>query len=125
MAKGMRHFLVLDVVLTSFPVVAVEKSSLEVLVKTGKAGRISSAPVALVLSDVEKAGSGSSCQRCCAGWICVPELDGFSSEKNANADVRGNYPHGITGLHMGGLLTTTILQAFSTDLLSSLCWLGS
>lgn len=76
------------------------------LVETGKAGRISGVPVATVLSDVEKAGGGSSCKHCCAGWLCVPEQDGFSSEKNANADVQGNYPQGITGLHMDELLTT-------------------
>lgn len=91
------------------------------LVETGKAGRISSAPVATVLSDVEKAGSGSSCQHCCAGWICVPELDGFSSEKNANADVRGNYPQGITGLHTGGLLTIELFYKLSAQTRSAPC----
>lgn len=100
------------------------RSSFEELVKTGKPGRISSVPVATVLSGVEKAGSGSSCQHCSAGWICVPEQNGFSSEKNVNADVQGNYPQGITGLHMGGLLTRELFYMLSADPLSCLCWLG-
>lgn len=29
-------------------------------------------------------------QHCCAGWICGPEKDGFSSNRNANADIQGN-----------------------------------
>lgn len=97
---------------------------MEELVKTGKLGRISGVSVATVLSDVQKVGSRSSCQHRCAGWICVPGQDGFSSEKNGNADVQdvqGNYPQGITGWTA---YKRTISHAISTDPLSCLRWLG-
>lgn len=59
---------------------------IEMLVKTGKAERISSVLTAIMLSDVAKTSGGSGCQHYCAcrgctGWICVPEQDEFSSEK--------------------------------------------
>lgn len=90
----MRHFLFLDVVRTSFPVVAVENHPWRCWLKQAKLEGFLVFQWPLC-SDVEKAGSGSSCQHCCAGWICVPEQDGFSSEQNANAHVQGNYPQGI------------------------------
>lgn len=48
-------------------------------------------------------------------------LDGFSSEKNANADVQGNYTREITGLYVGGLLARELFYMPSAQTRTAAC----